>query len=52
MDLRITHKYQVSDVKLAEVYEFAEGRVDIQLTFGTDNPFEPVSLVLWRGIWV
>lgn len=44
MELKITQKYQVSDVKFAEVYMFAEGKVDVQLTFGTDNPFEPVSL--------
>ena len=44
MKLNVTQSYQVTDIKFAEVYEFAEGRVDIQLSFKTDNPFEPVSL--------
>ncbi len=44
MKVQITHSYQASDVSFAEVYEFAEGKVDIQFTFKTDNPFEPVSL--------
>lgn len=44
MKLQLTQSYQVKDVKFAEVYEFAEGRVDIQLSFTTDNPFEPVAL--------
>jgi len=44
MKVNITQTYNASDIRFSEVYEFAEGRVDIQLDFKTDNPFEPVSL--------
>jgi len=44
MKVKVTHQYQASDVKFAQVYEFAEGKVDVQFSFKTDNPFEPVAL--------
>ena len=44
MKVTITQAYQATDLAFAEVYEFAQGKVDVQLTFKTDNPFEPVAL--------